>query len=479
MMDQRIISALSRGVGWTCLVFFGRRFITFLGTLVLARIVGPEAFGLFAAALLFVSYIDAFSDGGVGLALVQNPAGAEQVIKPAFAVSLITSLTLSVLFFLAAPFMAAFFDQPELTPVLRLLSPIFLLSAFSSVQDGWLKRHFRFAARVVPQILRAVTKAVVSISLALAGFGVWSLVWGQLAGQVAGAMAYFRVSKQRPGLRVDRALSLALLGFGLQISFITLIGILGDTMDKLIIGRALSPAELGVYAIGAALPEMIVLGICVTVGQVVFPAFSRVQGRPRLVRAGFHLALRYVNILTLGAATGLAIIARDFITLAYSDPWQGAVPVIQILAVAAALKSITFNAGDVFKAIGRPRVLIYLLVLNLALSVPILIIAVRYGITGIASARLVIGILMAAVTLLVARHLLGVSLRSILGSLRTPVLAAALMVLACELTKLLLADSAVALRLGLTVLVGALVYGLVIYLRDPGLVRAVLGRRGR
>ena len=478
-MRQSIVHGVLKGVAWSYLAFISGRLITFIGTIVLARILAPDDFGLMAIALLIIRYLDAVNDAGVGPALVQFQDNPRRAASVGLTLSAISAIILCVALFTAAPLIASFFGQPEVTAILRFLSPIFLLGAFSSIQSYWLQKNFRFAIRVLPETAKSLVKAAAAISLALAGYGVWSLAVGQILGQAAAALIYLFVSDLALKMAFDRQIAVRLISFGAQISFVTMIGIFSKSLDQLVIGRYLEPADLGYYVMGAMVPELVIASICYTASQVFFPAFSRVQAKPRLLKASYLTSLKYVAILTTPAGVGLALIAADFVDLAYSRVWLASIPVIWVLSINASVQALAFNAGDVFKATGRPQLLWKLSILKIAISLPVLLFSIRYGIVGVAAAQFITRAAVVVVTLAIAGNLIGVTPRQFLRAIGKPILAATLMAAGCCVLLFLAQDLSPFVRLPLTIACGATLYSAALWLLDKEAFLALLAKRSQ
>ncbi|WP_068112739.1 lipopolysaccharide biosynthesis protein [Tropicimonas marinistellae] len=446
------------GAGWTYVAHLTPRIVTFFSTIVLARILGPEAFGAMGAAMIILRYLEPIADAGAGEGMVQRQGDEEAAADAAFTLSLLVGGALAALMFLAAPYAAAFFEQPELTGIIRVLSPVLLVVAAGSSQDAWYRKNFMFSQRVVPRVARSIVRAVVSIALALAGFGVWSLVGGFIAGQVSATLLYWLLSTRRHRLGLNPDVARSLLGFGLHVSMVTLFGVFVETMDQVIVARLFDAALLGIYVLAAMFPELVVMGICYAGSQVAFPAFSKMQNHPRLLRNGYLISNRYITLLCFASAAGLACVAEDFIDLAYSDEWRPAIAVIQVLALGAAVRSIGFNAGDVFKAKGNPGVLNLLTAGRLVLVVPLMLVLSPLGLTGVAIGKTLADLIVTGATIWVAQRMIGFSLREFFLSLRPPLIGMALVACTCILVGILGEEAEIWVRLISKVICGGMVF---------------------
>lgn len=482
MNDSRELArATVTGVAWVYLAFALGKGLVFVSTIILARLLVPADFGLLALGLLAVGILDGLRGLGVGAALIYRKEDPEGSAAVAFAISLAVGVTLALLVVAGAPVISGFFHEPRLVPVLRALSLALVLSALTSVPAALLRKELAFRRRMVPELGKTAAKGVVSVLLALAGFGVWSLVVGQLAGSAASTALYWRVSRWRPRLAFDRDTARKLLGYGSQIVLVTLLGVVLKNVDYLIIGRRLEAGELGFYTLAFRIPDLFVISLCAIVSQALFPALAKVQDDAAQLARGFLAALRYTALITLPVGLGTAIVAADFVELFYTSRWAAAIPVMQALAVFSTVQSLGYNSGDVYKAIGRPGILNYFGLARLVLTVPVLWIAAGDGILRVAQSLAGIALVFTVAQLVVVARFLTLDARQILDALRPAVVAAAVMLAATlGLERLLPADPAV--RLTALALGGALVYGGTLWVSHAQVIDEALallrGRRG-
>jgi PST family polysaccharide transporter len=284
-----------------------------------------------------------------------------------------------------------------------------LLTSLGAIHEARLRRELRFRRRLAPELGRAIAKGGTSITLALLGAGVWSLVWGQLAGELTAAVCYWFAFRWRPAFVVDRGLTRRLLGFGSQI---TLVGVLGGVVrnaDYVVIGRALGTRALGLYTLAFRMPQLLIDGAATIVGQVAFPAFARVQFEPERLRTGLLRALRLIALVITPLGLGLAVVAEPFITAVYGERWEPAVEVMQLLAIYMVVVGASRLVGDVYKATGRAGLLSKLAFLKLVITVPLLVIFVDGGIRGVALAQVIAAAICAMIDFVVAQRMLGIT----------------------------------------------------------------------
>jgi len=452
----------TRGAAWSTLTFGVSKGLLLLTTIVLARVLEPADFGLLALALVVVLYLDVLGDLGVGPAVIQrretSEAGADRTAATAVVLAVSTGAVLTVLAALCAPLLARVFDEPGLTGVVQVIALSFLLRMMGIVHKSRLAKELQFARTAMPEITGALVKGGLSIGLAFAGAGVYSLAWGQVAGAAVTTCLYWAVSEWRFRPAVDRDIARALLRFGVPVTLLGGLSATRTTMDQLIIGLQLDAEALGQYAIAFRLPELLVLHLCVLVSGALFASYAKVSDDPDRLRRGYRSALRLVSLITLPVGVGLALIAPDVIPLAFGPQWEPAVPVMQLLALGAALNSVAFNVGDVYKAIGRVEVLNRLAVLYLAVAAPTLWLLAPSGIVAVAAGSLALSAVFTVIRFAVASRIMRVPTRAILGELMPAVVATAGMAMCVAGVAVLLDELPSGARLVLLVITGGITY---------------------
>jgi lipopolysaccharide exporter len=482
-LDRRPASSkVAAGAKWNLVQFGAAKLVTFASLMVLARLLPPESFGLLALGLLAVNVFDRLKDLGVGAALIQHPGPLSRVLPSAATVTVCTVTILSLTSLVTAPALAALLGDARLTPLVRALSLALLISGLSVLPDSVLRRRLLFGARAVPEVSGAIVKATVAIGLAATGSGVWSLVWGQLAGAVVTTtaywIAYLKVRERGPLFGWSGRSVRELVGFGASLSLIALLALILDNLDYFVIGRRLGAEELGFYTLAYRLPELLVISVCHVVGQVLFSSFSRLQEDRAGLAEQYLRASSTVASLTVPLGLGLAAAAPEIVAVVFGPSFAPAAPLLAVLGVYAALDSLAFHAGEVYKATGRSHLLIRLAVVRLAAFAPALWWAAGRSTLTVAWTFLVLHLVFTVVSLLLIRHVLSLRLRDQWSAYWPALLAGVIMAGSVVLLRLPVAEMLPALpRLVLLVVVGAAVYAAALRLLDPAAVRRVLALR--
>jgi O-antigen/teichoic acid export membrane protein/phenylacetate-coenzyme A ligase PaaK-like adenylate-forming protein len=464
----------TRGLTWSGVERWGNELLGLAVFLVLSRQLGPEAFGLVALATVVIDFGQRFVDQGFAPAVVQRGALDREHLDTAFWTSLVTGALLTALCAgLAGPIANAFGDA-QLAPVLRWLSLGFLIRGLSSTQQALLIRSLRFKQLAVRTLVAEVCAGMVAIALALGGYGVWSLVGQSLASGAFGVVTLWSVSAWRPGLGFHwthfRELSL----FGANIVGFKLVSLLSQRVDALLIGSFLGASALGYYAVAGKILNSVSKALTGVIDSVAFPIFSRLQGEPERLQRAFYEATQLTSLVTLPTYLGLAAIAADVVPFAFGAQWGPSVPVLQVFACVGVLEALTGFNGSVLKAVGRPSWRLGLAALEAAVASLAMLLVVKQGITAVALAGGAVSIALYPLDFSAVRRAIGVEVRRYAARFAGPLLAALLCAGAALGVRLAAESLPAALRLGLSILAGAVAYGIGLRVAAPSASRRVL-----
>jgi O-antigen/teichoic acid export membrane protein len=402
-----------KGVIWNYLSFASGKFLTFISMVVLARLLVPEQFGVVALALLAIQYLDALGDLGISEALIYQRDNLERASNVAFIISVLSGIGLAAVAVIGAPYFAAFYNEPALTPMLQVLALSLIITSFGQTQMALLTKDMRFRQKMVPDLSRTLVKGLASIGLALFGFGAWSLVWGQVLGALATTIALWAVSRWRPRLMWDGPLARQMLSYGGQVLGIQLLSVVWATADYLIVGKLLGRAELAYYQQAFRVTDLLIINIAFVVGKVLFPSYTKMSRDPAQLEQGYLSTIRYMALATLPLSLGVCIVAPIFVRLVFGPQWVAMTPALQLLAIRAGLSTLSFNGGHLLKAIGKPAIVNYQVLAKLAVLVLVVFLTVPYGFVAVAAGQVGVAIFVVLMDFLTIRWQLGFSLANI------------------------------------------------------------------
>jgi O-antigen/teichoic acid export membrane protein len=410
-------SGMGAGLTWTLAAMLATRLVTLVGLAVLARLLAPDDFGLLAFALAYITYVTAIGDLGTGAALIYWPSRNGDAAQVTFVVGVVTGLLCLGGTVVLAPAIAAFFDNPTGAPVLIAIAWSVPIQAFGSTHDALCRKSLRFRAWFAPELALAAGKAIISVVLALAGLGVWSLVWGHLAGHLLRTILLWTIVPWRPALTMPWHMVGPMFRYGRSIVALNVLSVIVHHSDLLIVGRLLGVTALGFYQMAAKIPEMAITLLVRAVSQVLFPTLSRACAQGQDAVATYLTTLRGVGLVTIPVAVVLVMMAEPLVLVMFGPKWAPSVPALQALAVVACLRALGTPGGDLLKASGRPGVLVVLAATKAVLMVPALVLSARAGMTGVALAMSAVAAITATLDILVACSLTATSGGAVLGSI--------------------------------------------------------------
>ncbi len=392
--DKSLTKATIQGTLWAYAATYSGKLLVFISTMVLARMLSEDDFGVAGYALVAIGFLEVAKGLGISSALIYYHDDAERK-DTGFWLILGFGIFLFGITWLISPLAGWFFRDPRAVEVTRVLGLSFPLSALSAVHNALLRKELAFSRKFIPELVRSLSKGIVSIVLALMGFGYWSLIIGQLMGTAVSTIAFWRVMPWRPRFRFNAQMTPGLLKYGAGIISIDAMGMFLLNVDYLLIGRFMTAAALGIYTIAFRLPELLIKQFSGTIAQVIFPAYAKMRDDTAMLSRGFLQTMRYVSLITVPLGLGLALTARPFIIVFYSAKWEAAVPVMVAISIYTLLRSLTFNAGDIYKAQGRPGLLTKFSLIQAVFLIP----GLYWAVTGPASLEIV-GWVQTAVALL-------------------------------------------------------------------------------
>ena len=341
------------GFRWTASVRLASQGITWAITLVVIRLLTPADYGLLAMATVFVSFLAMFSELGLGAAVVQRNDVGVGLLRRVFGVILVIHFSLTALLILAAPLIAAFYAEPRVVPVIRVLSLQFVLAAFGVIPDAQLQRRMEFRNRSLLDLSGAILASFTTLAMALAGAGVWALVAGSILGQIWRTVGINGLSPflHWPDFSVKGMRSL--LRFGGHITAAQVLWMCFSQVDILICGKWLGNEVLGFYSVAmhlASLPNQKISGL---VGQVAFPAFSSMQHDLRKVGTNALLGARILSFFAFPVLWGISSIAPEIVEVILGARWTPAVVPLQALALTIPLRMVGSFVQVAVVGIGR------------------------------------------------------------------------------------------------------------------------------
>jgi O-antigen/teichoic acid export membrane protein len=382
--EQMIGEKVKRGYLWTLLGSGSAQILSFLIGIVLARILSPADFGAMATCLIFTEIGSTLLSSSYVSSLLQKRTVSPIDLSTGFVLQLLTAAAVTVLVLCSAPFIGRFLSHPTIGSMLSLLSCSFIILAFSSTPSVIIRRNLDFRRYAGAGFVQIVTDGSVSVVMAFAGYGVWSLVAGKLAGHMAFTITLYYITAWVPSIRFSRAAAKSLLGMSVQFAGKDILDDLARNADYFILGRRLGMASLGFYSRARSLMTIPVTQLSNSLGSVLFPAFSIIQDdRERLIR-GLIKSSCLIAMCIFPLLVGLQLVSPVLIAVVYGDKWMPMVPSLRIICLAGLFYTLDPPAVSLINAKGFVLAEIKRQCVHLFLLAMAVFWGSRWGLTGAA-----------------------------------------------------------------------------------------------
>ena len=331
-----------------------QRLLGLIRTVVLARLLAPEDFGLMGIAVLAINTLETFSKTGFEQALIQKK-DIKDHLDPAWTIQIIRSLVLFCLLFAGAPLVALFFKNQQATNIIRVLAFIELFTGAKNVGIVYFQKELRFAKRIVLESCGLVANILVSVILAFMLRNVWALVYGSLAGAFVTCVVSYMVHEYKPKFCFKKAEIYDLFGFGKWLFGSSILVFLVTQGDDAFVGRLLGITALGFYHMAYNLSNSPATEIAHVLSQVTFPVYSKIQDNADLLKKAFLEIVQVTMFFSVPLFVGIFILAGDFTRLFLGEKWMPMVLSMRILAFAGLMRSLAAVIGTLFYGVGKPR----------------------------------------------------------------------------------------------------------------------------
>jgi PST family polysaccharide transporter/lipopolysaccharide exporter len=461
-------------VVWLLLSNWITKALSFIQMIIVVRILSPKDFGLMGILWLIVGTIETFTNTGIEGALIQRKEIGRCEMDTAWVIGLLRGIVKAALLFVSAPFVAAFYDAPLLTPIFRLFALTYLFGGFRNIGMVTFNREMNYRTLSLVEQARNLIQMIATVTLVVILRDVWALVLGPLIGEAISVVLSYLVSPYRPAFSFDMKSARSMFTFGRHILLCTIIIFLINSGDHALVGKVLGLETLGFYALAyglATMPSDYITGI---LSRLTFTTFSRLQGEPEKLRASYLAALRFVSLLTIPASMGLAILAGEIVQVIYGPKWMPMVPALQMLCIFGMLRSIVSIPGGLFMGIGRPGYLTAVSVAQLVLMASVIYpLTTHLNIFGTSIAVMAPMVLVQGWALTKSADLIGERLSSLLKCLAVPLIGTGAMAVTLMAVQAVTGGEITALHLAGLIVLGAAVYAGAILAIDRELVRDV------
>ena len=418
------------GIKWQFCASLIEKVISFLTTIILARILGPSNYGLFALGLLIVNFFGIFKSLGIESALIQRKHNLDKALNTAFCIIPIFSLILYLLLNFTAPIIAKFLNNSDLVQVIRMLGIIFIFWSLSRVPLTILEKDMHFAKISFIEVIGALVFSILAVILAISGFGVWSLVYGLIAKTVISTIFVWIFAKWKPRFIFDIKIALELFNFSKFVFLGYFFWALKANLDNFLVGKILGVEMLGLYAVAFGIANVVIDYFAGKVFRVIYPAYSKLQGNLEELKTTFLKVLKLAALFALPFAFGVYALGYEFLNFAYGEKWLGALRILKILTLGGVFTTLSTTAEPIFLALGNTKITFFVASFQVAsFFIFIKPFASKFGLDGVGYVVTSAAFVAMVFNFYLARKLLSLNIKEIYFSLKSSILCSLLMML--------------------------------------------------
>ena len=379
-MEDSLKQKTVRGVGWSFIDNIASSGITFLVGLVLARLLTPEEYGVMAIIAIFIAISNSIIDSGFSNALIRKIKVERVDYNTVFYFNLLVSIILYIFLFFSAPVISAFFKEPELIEITRVIGWILIINALAIIPRTQLVRNVDFKTQTKVSLISSVSSGGIGIVMAIAGMGIWSLVGQQLSRQFLNTLFLWVYTKWKPMFEFSLQSFKELFGFGSKLLLSGLLDTFFRNIYYIVIGRFYTSAQLGQYTRAEQFNSIFSSNLTSVVQRVSYPVLSSIQNEPERLREAYRRVIKITMLITFACMLGLVAIAKPLLVILIGAKWLPAVYFLQIICFSGMLYPLHAINLNILQVKGRSDLFLKLEVIKKIIAVVPIVVGIFFGI---------------------------------------------------------------------------------------------------
>lgn len=462
MEDNSLKQKTVTGVIWKFFERVGTEMVTFIVSLILARILSPSDYGVSAIVTVFISLLNVFVTSGYGTSLIQKKDADDNDFNTIFTFSGILSIFLYIALFFSAPYIAKFYEKPILTALIRVMGLRLPISSYNAIQNAYVAKRMEFKKFFYATLAGTIVSAVIGISMATTGCGVWALAGQYVSLMLVNTLVLNFIVPWKYKPYYSHKLAVPLIKYGSNVLLATLMDTLYLEVRSLIIGKKYDTAALAYYNRGEQFPKLIALNIATTIDGTLMPAFCKIQDNIDALRNAFRRSIQVSTTIVVPLMIGMTIVAKPMVIAILTEKWLEAVPYIQIYCISYMFNPLQSASNQVIKALGKARLFLYLEIFKKSIFLISLLFAVKYGPLYIALTAVFVMAVSVLVNMIIMRKLLDYSFKQQIIDVLPQIILSVVMGIAIMPMKYVISQSIILLMV--QVIAGAIIYILLYFI---------------
>lgn len=393
MPEQSLKEKTINGVGWSAADVFLGQGVSFIVGIILARLLSPEEYGLIGIVTIFTTIMLGVVDSGFSNALIRKNNVTNDDYNTLFTLNLIFSVALFVLLYLCAPWIAHFFERPQLVELLRVMGLLLIFQALSIVQNTILSRKIDFKTKTKASVISAIVSGIIGISMAYMGCGVWSLVAQQLSRQLVYTVCLWFYNRWWPRIRISMDSCIYMWGFGWKILVSGLLNNIWNEIYQVIVGKCYSPATLGQYTRAQQYASIFSSNLTVIVQRVSYPVLSQVQDNKERMVFAYRRIIKTTMFVTATIMIFMGAVSEPLIYCLIGPQWHQAATFLPLICVSLSLYPLHAINLNMLEVQGRTDIFLYLEILKKIIAVGPICLGIFIGIYWMLVGTIITGII--------------------------------------------------------------------------------------
>lgn len=379
------------GLRWSGISQVGRQLLNFFTSVILARLLSPQEFGLLGMIIVFTGFAQVFSELGLGAALIHKQDLNQSHLNSVFLINLVTGVFLSGIIIACAPFIASFYNEPKLKLLTMVVAINFIIGSFKVVQQSLFQKKLDFRILALIDIIATFIAGFTAIIMALMGCGVWSLVIQSLFLMLISVVMLWRFSSWRPNFSFKVKALKDLLGFSSNLLGFNILNYWVRNLDNLLVGKFIGASSLGIYVRAYSLMLLPISQVTSIISQVMWPALSIIQKNIYRVKDIYLRSTRVIALVTFPMMAALFVVADSFILGIFGIKWKELIPIFRILCIEGFGQGVGTTVGWIYNSQGRTDIQFKWGIFSGIIRFIAFFIGLRWGVMGVAAAYVISG----------------------------------------------------------------------------------------
>jgi len=405
-MDKQFGKKIVSGIGWK----FGERIIaqgiSFVISIVLARLLSPEQYGTIALVLVFITIANVFVSDGLGAGLIQKQDSGELEFSTMFFCSLIFGITLYGVLFFCAPLIGKFYNNNDLIIVVRVLALQLPLASIKTIQHAYISKHMMFRKFFFSTLAGTVVSGIIGIIMAYNGMGVWALVEQYLVNSLIDMTVLFFTVRWRPRAVFSIDAAKEILSYSWKLLAASLINTIYSECRNLIIGKKYSESDLAYNTKGSQFPSLFITNIDTAISSVLFPAMASVHYDKGRLKSLTRKSMKTTSFLIFPLMVGLMTISNTLVCVLLTDKWLGCVPFLIIACIYWMFQPCLTANNEVLKAAGRSDLCLKIEIIKKIIGFSLVLITMNISVLALALSNALFALLSTAINIFATRKVI-------------------------------------------------------------------------